>query len=358
MSYFDLLYNYPLLGPEAGEIVNSLSQHIAAESVTATRFSPVEGLLEHRSIVAKWLSSLRYPIPPEQIAFAVSGHHALSAILLSHTKAGQAVACDSITYNGWINICRHTERRPIPVAGDEHGMLPEALDQAASQQSIWGVFLMPSLHNPTATVMPIERRRALVEVCRKHNLWVIDDDAYRFLNPNAADSFAHLYPEKSFWIQSLTKPLFASIKTAFIVAPEKSILALAEGLRCTGHQPSLLTMPWVLNFISSGKLDSVIKLKLNEAKKRQASAKEILQAFEYKTTEHAFHLWLTLPNGWTSISANEALRNAGVAIVPGVNYSVDASDPKKIRIALAGEENRDRVAQGLQILAKVLKPKA
>jgi len=279
MSYFDLLYNYPLLGPEAGEIVSSLSQHIAGESVAATRFTPVEGLLQHRSLAAKWLSSSNCSIRPEQIAFSVSGHHALTAILLSHTKAGQAIACDPITYNGWINICRHTERRPVAIAGDDLGMLPEALDEAAKKESLWGVFLMPSLHNPMTTVMPIERRRALVEVCRKHGLWVIDDDAYRFLNPKAAESFAHLYPEKSFWIQSLTKPLFASIKTAFIVAPEKSIAALTEGLRCAGHQPSLLTMPWVLNFVSSQKLDSVIKLKLSEAEKRQAFTQEILQGF-------------------------------------------------------------------------------
>jgi DNA-binding transcriptional MocR family regulator len=329
-----------------------LSHRIFQDSVASTRFIPVEGIPEFQSIGAEWLSISEYPITPSRIVFGVSGHHILTSILLSHTKAGQAIACDPVTYNGWINIIRHTERRHVPIFGDEQGMLPEALDAAAKKELIWGVFLMPSLHNPSTAVMGIERRKAIVEVCKANDLWIIDDDAYRFLNPDAVASFAHLYPEKSFWVQSLTKPLFPSIKTALAVAPESSVSLLNEALRVVGHQPSPLTLPWVMSLLSSKKIESVLNAKRTVAKKRQILAKQLLSEFKFQTMESSFHVWLSLPEGWSSASANQALRNVGVGIVPGINYSVDSMDPKKIRIALAGEEHS--VTRGLEILAKEL----
>jgi DNA-binding transcriptional MocR family regulator len=356
-SFIDLLHNYPLLGPEYADLITSLSERILKDSAAATHFIPVEGLPEYQSIAAQWLSLPTYPVAPERIAFGVSGHHVLTSILLSQTKAGQAVACDPITYNGWINISRQTERRLVSIAGDNHGMLPGALAEAAAKEPIWGVFLMPSLHNPCTTVMPIERRQALVKVCKKHGLWIIDDDAYRFLNPEAPASFAHLYPEKSFWIQSLTKPLFPSIKTAFVVAPENCVASLNEALRGVGHQPSPLTLPWVMDLIPTQIIERLLQTKRSEAKKRQLLAKELLGPFEFQATEFSFHLWLTLSDGWTSVSANQALRNAGVGIVPGINYSTNSVDPKKIRIALAGAENLESVRRGLEIVARVLTEK-
>lgn len=353
-NIIDLLFNYPSLGPESESVVTSLGQRILKDAKVAASYIPIEGFPEYQSIVAEWLSLPNYKIDPEQIAFGVSGHNILTSILLSQTKAGQAIACDSITYNGWINVTRQTERRNIPIAVDSHGMRPDALDEAASKEKLWGVFLMPSLHNPCTTVMPLERRKAIIDVCKKHDLSIIDDDAYQFLNSAAPPSFAHLYPEKSFWIQSLTKPVFSSIKTAVVVAPKSCVGSLVESSRSVAHQPSALTLPWVMDLISSKKIDQVIALKRNLVKERQVLAKQLLSSFEYETTDFSYHLWLTLPTGWTSVSATQALRDAGVAVASGISYSPSGIDPNKIRVALAGEEGLERVKQGLEILVKVL----
>ena len=62
---------------------------------------------------------------------------------------------------------RQTGRRNVAIAREDDGMLPRALDEAAAREPLWGVFLMPSLHNPRATVMPLARRQALVLSSRR-----------------------------------------------------------------------------------------------------------------------------------------------------------------------------------------------
>lgn len=352
----NLVHNYPHIGSGVNELMSNLSSQILAKPELAMQFIAVEGLPEHKKIAAEWLSYDGFKVEPERVAFGASGHQLLLSTLLALTKAGDKIACDPVTYNGWLNIVRHSQRQNVVVAGDADGMLPEALDDAAKKESLWGVFLMPSLHNPCATAMSLDRRQALIEVCRRHNLWVIDDDAYRFLNPTPPPSFGHLYPERSVWLQSLTKPLFPSIKTSLMVAPTEVLSQTHETLRATAHQPSALTLPWVLQLLESKHLDQIVFEKQKEAVKRQKLAKEILTGFEFQTTPTAFHLWMHLPAKWTASSATQALKVADIGVVSGTNYEVTNPDSSRhIRIALGGESDRERLATGLLRLVEVFK---
>lgn len=353
----DLVYNYPAPGPRGRELIQDLAATLLSDAEGATRYLPVDGLPEHRRLCAEWLSRADAVIAPERVAFGVSGHQLLAAILLSSSPAGACIACDPITYNGWLNLVRHTGRKALAVAGDEHGMSPEALDDAASREPIWGVFLMPSLHNPCSTIMPIARREAIADVCRRRGLFVIDDDAYRFLNADAGPSFAHLIPERAFWLQSLSKPLFASIKTAFLVSPLDAVARVRDALRVTGHQPSALTLPWVLSLVASGRLDGLIVEKRAEARRRQALVGPALAGLTTHSTPDAFHVWVELPKGWTADSATAALLAEGAAVVSGAAYSTTGAETSAIRIALAGEVERECVAEGLRRVGVVLRSK-
>jgi len=354
-SFINLMNNYYLPDNRAEELLNSFSENIKQNTKFATQYLPVEGLPEHLDLIANWLSNPSYQVKPEQVSIGVSGHQFLMAILLGLTQASDQIACDPITYNGWLNITRHVSRKNIAVPGDHYGMIPEALDEIASKTKLWGIFLMPSLHNPCATVMPLERRKAIVEVCQRHNLWIIDDDAYRFLNPDPPPSFAHLYPERTFWLQSLTKPLFPSIKTAFLVSPSTVTPVLREVLRITAHQPSSLTLPWVLKIISTGELDKLTEEKRIEACRRQGVATDILKGLKFKGIPSSFHLWIDLPDGWSSVNAQEALKLNHVGVVQGLNYAVEGQiPPNSIRVALVGDPDFNRVLIGLRTIAQVL----
>ncbi len=340
METIDLIHNYPLPSNSTPELLESLALKIKSDPALSISYIPVEGLPSHREVAGRWLD-----VPPSRLGFGVSGHQLLTSLVLAFTKPGDAIACEEITYNGWLNITRHTQRKNVPVKSDEQGMLPASLDEAAKNQKLWGIFLMPSLHNPLCRIIPLERRLALIEVAKKHDLWIIDDDAYRFLNPSPPKSFAHLHPEKSFWIQSVTKPLFPGIKTALIAAPEACMPALTEALRATGHQPSPLTLPWVLDLLSSGKMDQIILDKQNEARKRQAIASEILKGLEFQTIPSSFHLWLKVPESWSP---------QGVGIVPGIRYFAgENTPPSAVRVALAGE-TLPKMEEGLKRIATQL----
>ncbi|KAL7628779.1 Aromatic/aminoadipate aminotransferase 1 [Parahypoxylon ruwenzoriense] len=73
---------------------------------------------------------------------------------------------------------------------DEQGLLPESMDEILStwDESARGgakkptvLYTVPSGQNPTGATQSIQRRRDIYEVCRKHDVFIFEDEPYYFL---------------------------------------------------------------------------------------------------------------------------------------------------------------------------------
>lgn len=75
----------------------------------------------------------------------------------------------------------------IPVAMDDQGMIPSTLEDILQTRAAAGlpaprvIYVIPSGQNPTGAMMGPERRAEVYEVCRRHNLVIVEDDAYSWL---------------------------------------------------------------------------------------------------------------------------------------------------------------------------------
>ena len=93
-------------------------------------------------------------------------------------RARDTVAVESLTYPGVRSAASLLSLRLAPVAMDEQGLLPDAVAALCRSGSVKALYTLPTLHNPTATVLPLERRRALAEIARSHGLALVEDDVY------------------------------------------------------------------------------------------------------------------------------------------------------------------------------------
>jgi (S)-3,5-dihydroxyphenylglycine transaminase len=71
--------------------------------------------------------------------------------------------------------------RPVPMGPD--GLEPDAVERAVARVKIAGkvpkaVYDVPDFNNPLGTSLPLARRRELLEVARRHDLLVFEDNAY------------------------------------------------------------------------------------------------------------------------------------------------------------------------------------
>src|SRR5678809_441570 len=90
---------------------------------------------------------------------------------------------DSDCYEGTLN--RYT-RRGINVVGiplDQGGMRMDALEAALAELKAKGVrpkyiYTIPTVQNPTATILPVERRQQMLELAQEYGVPIWEDDCY------------------------------------------------------------------------------------------------------------------------------------------------------------------------------------
>src|SRR3546814_18320928 len=102
---------------------------------------------------------------------------------------------------------------------DEEGVIPGGWDEAAAATGASTVVLVPTIQNPTATVMGAERRRAIAEVARRRNLMIVEDDVYGFLLESRPPPIATFAPERTVYLPIASTCLPPGLRAGWIVAP-------------------------------------------------------------------------------------------------------------------------------------------
>src|SRR5690606_32684854 len=100
--------------------------------------------------------------------------------------------------------------------------------------------LIPTLHNPTTITIDAARRSKIVEIARRHDLVIVEDDIYRvFGREEEPDTLADLAPERVIHVTSVSKGLSPGLRLGFLLAPEDDARfeRLLLGARATGFCP-------------------------------------------------------------------------------------------------------------------------
>lgn len=346
----NLRLNYPVLQDQEDYLKKSIDQHFQNYHDWLA-ITPFTGNAADREAAAKWISAGAKAIDPERVSIATGGHHALLVTILSAGLQGKAIAVDAFTYPNFREIAGLMNMTLVACQGDENGMLPASLREASKKHGIKGIYLMPTVHNPTGLVMPLERRLEIVQVAEQLGLVIIEDDAYGFLSEHPPLNFAQLSPSRGWYIFSLSKPVAPGIKAAYLVAPLGYTDQIKTAVKLTISNPTSFFATYISKLMASGELTNLINRKRQEGKRRQTIIKSLLTEHYTQGHENSWHIWVGLPLGMNSDQLNLTLLDKGILVSPSTAFSPTTTENHHyIRIALGGEMDFSRVIKGVEII--------
>jgi len=349
----DLVWNFPLFADQGAEWQEYLRRAVDALHVDDARelrpsFRGADTGLRERA--AKWLG-----VEAERAWIVCGGHHGTLVALLAAELGGKTIAVEEITYTAILEQGKMLGAKLLACAFDGEGMLPEALRTACKAQKVSAVFLMPTVHNPLGIVAGLERRKAIVEVAREFDLVIIEDDAYGFMEPDAAPNYAVLAPERTFYVRGLSKNYAPATRTGFIIVPQRLTGVMEHVLKNTTTGTSLVHNAAALALIEDGALDRVMAAKLVEGAHRNQMARAVLGSAAAPGPRSAWHLWLSLPEGLTSAAAQKMCLERGVMVSGAGGFTAPGVEvPRALRIGMGGEVEREKIVEGVRIVAGVI----
>jgi len=311
-----------------------------------------------RGIAADWLRRRVRHAEAGRLVISPGTQSALVALLLSVTRPGDVVLTDRLTYPGFKSAAASLGVRLVGVASDGDGMDPLALAEACRMHSPKAVYLLPTIHNPTTQTIGQARREQLAAAIRRHDLVLIEDDAYGNLEPKA-QPIATLIPERSYLAMTLSKCMAPGLRVAHVLTPDRAAASvLSNALRTVSQMPAPLMVALVSRWLADGSADAIISAVATEAAARQKLAEKALSGQSYLAHPKGHHVWLRLPAAWTRAEFTAHVQRQGLAVVTSDSFSVDGEPEHAIRIALGAARNRSELVAALDVLVVALKSPA
>ena len=294
----------------------------------------------------------------------VSGSlQALDLVNQTLLARGDTVIVEQETYQGALNRLTRLGVTAIGIPLDGEGMRMDVLASRLAELKAKGIrpkyiYTIPTVQNPTGTIMPQTRRAELLKLAQEYGVPVFEDDCYADLvwygkRPPAIYAMAH--KGGVIHIGSFSKSIAPALRVGFIVAPWEMMsrmLALKTDAGSGALEQMVLAEYCAPHFATHvPKLTRGLRKKLDTL--MEALNEQFGTAAEFEDPKGGIFLWVKLPDNVDTLKLYQAALAAGVAINPGPEWSTQkAYSGSRLRLCFASPSEQ-QIREGVAVLADV-----
>jgi 2-aminoadipate transaminase len=300
-----------------------------------------------------WLAE-RHGVERERVLLTNGGLQGFVFFARHLVAAGDRVLVEQPTYDRPLKILAALGADVVPLAMDDEGLDPAALEQAlATGEKPAFLYTIPTFQNPSGRTLSTERRRRLVELARERDLLVLEDDPYGLVRFDGEPQPALLdlaRDDTVAYASSFSKTVAPGIRVGYFILPAALRSELEVMAVSTYITPGLLGQATVHEFIRRGNFDTNLERvrallgarrdAMLEALERELSA----TGATWSRPQGGYFVWLDLPGVDTQDLLVRA-EAAGVTFVPGPDFGGGTTTARLAYSFVSPDEIRDGVAR-------------
>ena len=301
---------------------------------------------------------------PSEVLITSGSLQALDLVNAALLAPGDPVIVEKATYAGTLSRLAAVQADVHGVELDSDGMRMDHLNDVLESLGRRGrrpkfIYTIPTVQNPTGTVMPVQRRLELLEAARRHGVAIFEDDCYADLvfdgerppTIRSLDSGGG----RVVYCGSFSKTLAPALRLGYIVAdwPMMSrVLALK-----TDAGSGALEQITVAEYAAAHFDDHVDALTAVLSKKCDAICGALRDSFQglasFEEPRGGIYVWVALPDGADTDRLVAPAAARGVEFNPGSGWCTDPDyGASRMRLCF-GHLRPDDISAGIAALAEV-----
>jgi len=318
-------------------------------------------------------------VSSDAIMVTVGAQEAMAVILAGLFEPAQDILLSSDpTYIGITGLARIFGIRVVAVPAGDDGIEPRKVEEAIARASALGrvraLYDIPDFNNPLGTMLPLERRKELIEVCRLNDVLLIEDNPYglfvyegeRLPSLKSLDSQGTVL-----YIGSFSKTLFPGLRLGYLVAdqataPQGPLLARelskAKSLITVNTSPIMQAVVGGVLLASQGTIAPAAQAKIERLhRNRDVMVNRLARNFcGFEGTIHwnrprgGFFLTLTLPFGFGREELKICAEDYGVVVCPMCLFALGPGREHQIRLSFS-YVTEDEIHTGLDRLTRFVR---
>lgn len=352
--------------PAPGTFPVAELQKAAVEAFTETgaqvlQYGTTEGHVPLREWVSQWLNKKGIQSTIDNILITSGSQQGIDLVSKTFLDKGDAIILENPTFLGATQTFRTYEPNLIPVNCDADGMIIEELEKAIQEHKPKLIYTIPTFQNPGGTTMSLERRKKLVELAARYNIYVIEDDPYgclRYTGEELPTLKSLDKAEKVIYLGSSSKIVAPGLRIGWAIAEPEVLRKMIIGKQAADVHTSNLTQQILYNYLKHDVLDDHITHIIKEYKvKCQAMLDALAKYFPKEATWNApaggLFIWVSLPEDVNATKVLEEAVKEKVAFVPGFPFYVDGGQQNTLRLNFSNASLED-IEVGVQKLGAVI----
>jgi 2-aminoadipate transaminase len=301
---------------------------------------------------------------PDDVLITTGSGQGIDLVNRLLLDAGDTVLVEEFSYGGVISKFKRLGVRMVKMPLDANGIRMDALAQILADLKGRGVtpkyiYTIPTIQNPTGSILPLERRNELIALSRRHGVPIFEDECYADLiwTGETPPSLYSLDPRQVIHIGSFSKTLAPALRLGYVVADWEvmgRLVALKrESDSGTGAIEQMVVAEYfskhfgdhvdTLNKVLGEKLDTMI----------DALEKEFGTAVEPWRPKGGIFLWIKLPDAVDVRKLVAPAAAAGVVFNPGPEWACEGEEATSYMRLCFALPSKDVIRNGVAALARV-----
>ena len=321
------------------------------------------GLPRARQAVARLVTDTQgRAVDPADVLITSGGIEGLQLLTRMLVEPGDRVLVEAPSYLGAIMAFAGFEADVEGVPIDTDGLQVDALEAALARgRRPKLLYVIPDHQNPSGVSLAEERRRPLVELCRRHGVPIVEDVAYRELgfDGTARTSLWSLAPELVVQLGTFSKILAPGFRLGWAVGPAPLLAAMTAAKQNSDQCAGAFGQTVMAEYVLGGHLPgSPGRRPRAVPPPRRADAGRAGRAHaagvSWTRPAGGFFVWLTAPEHVDTRDLVARAARLGVAFVPGAPFYPGPGGANRLRLAYSRVAD-SAIEDGIGRLATLLR---
>ncbi|KAF5071914.1 2-aminoadipate transaminase [anaerobic digester metagenome] len=319
-------------------IKDATSRVLTEDGEKVLQYSTTEGYRPLRELIAHRYKKQGLQVEVDDILITNGSQQCLDLVGKVFLDRDDGVVMERPTYLAAIQAFGLYEPQfhSVPLLDD--GVDTEALEKILKEEEIKLFYSVTSFQNPTGITYSRDKRREVAEILTKHNTILVEDNPYgeiRFMGEDIPP-IKSMIPD-SILFGTFSKIVSPGMRMGWIVAPPEVMEKLVTAKQASDLHSNYFTQRVVYQYLQDNNVDNHIqnirKLYKSQRDQMVQSIREYLpEGVKHTAPEGGMFLWVTLPEGMSSMDLFKLAIKEKVAFVPGETFYTENPETDTMRL--------------------------
>ena len=213
------------------EIARITNEILTTTPIDALQYSITEGYTPLRNWIKDDLKKKgMFNENDEDVVITSGAQQAIEVVTKEICNEGDTIICEAPTFIGSLNAFRSYNAKLVGVEMEDDGINIDKLEKALIENPRTAfIYLIPNFQNPTGKTMSLEKRKAVLALAQKYNVYILEDNHYgdlRYIGENVPTIKSLDKNGNVLYAGTFSKTLAPGLRVGYLCAP-KNVIAKA-----------------------------------------------------------------------------------------------------------------------------------